>query len=370
MSHGPINYFSMFSGIGGFELGIEQSMASINRTADGGSETSSAREQSQWERLVPEAGQASRAPTGRRGHCTANVAYTRTPACVGYSEIDKHALQIYRRHFPAHINFGDIIAIDEGALPDFDLLVGGFPCQAFSIAGLRRGFDDRRGTLFFDIARILRAKKPERFLLENVRGLLSHDDGRTFKTIIAALAELGYGVEWQVLNSKDFGVPQNRERVFIVGHLGGECRRQIFPLGADDEVFDGAESSDEGQAQASLFHTLRGPNIKADQTFVLDELTRSGTSDAQRIYDANGLGRTLKGESGGQGGKMGLYRIGARVRRLTPTECERLQGFPDGWTRLGSDGEISDTQRYKTLGNAVTVNVITAIMVELLHGNR
>jgi len=165
-----MRFFGMFSGIGGFELGIKR--ATIN----------------QWE-------------------------------CIGYSEIDKYAIQIYERHFK-HKNYGDATRINSKRLPDFDLLVGGFPCQAFSVAGKRRGFKDTRGTLFFEIVRILKVKKPKYILLENVKGLLSHDNGRTFQTIIGVLADIGYNVEWQVLNSKDFGVPQNRERVFIIGYFG------------------------------------------------------------------------------------------------------------------------------------------------------
>jgi DNA (cytosine-5)-methyltransferase 1 len=368
MSHGSIDYFSLFSGIGGFELGIERAMVSAHGTEDGGSEAGPTRVQLRREGLEPETRQASHPSHGRDGHCSPNVAHPRALACVGHSEIDKHALQIYRRHFPGHINFGDITKIDERSLPDFDLLVGGFPCQAFSIAGLRRGFDDTRGTLFFDIPRILRAKKPRRFVLENVRGLLSHDDGRTFKTVIAALVELGYRVEWQVLNSKNHGVPQNRERVFIVGHLGDESARQIFPLADNGAAFDEPTHLPAGAIDGRSDATIVGASV--DDETRLNEITPSGTADAQRIYDADGLARTLKGESGGQGGKMGLYRIGARVRRLTPIECERLQGFPDEWTRFGCDGEVSDTQRYKTLGNAVTVNVVTAIMTELIHGHR
>jgi DNA (cytosine-5)-methyltransferase 1 len=368
MRHGSIDYFSLFSGIGGIELGIERAVASADRTEDGGSQAGPTREQSRREGLEPKAWQTSRPSNRRNRHCPPDVAHPRAPDCVGHSEIDKCALQIYRRHFPSHVNFGDITKIEEAALPDFDLLVGGFPCQAFSIAGLRRGFDDARGTLFFDIARILRAKKPRRFLLENVRGLLSHDDGRTFKTVIAALVELGYRVEWQVLNSKNHGVPQNRERVFIVGHLGDESARQIFPL-ADDGV-----ASDEPAQRASGAiverHDTEAVGTHVNDGIGLNEITPTGTADAQRIYDADGLARTLKGESGGQGGKTGLYRTGSRVRRLTPVECERLQGFPDDWTRFGCDGEISDTQRYKALGNAVTVNVVTAIMMELMHGHR
>lgn len=152
------------------------------------------------------------------------------PHCIGFSEIDKYAIQTYLKHFPTHKNYGDITKLDPTTLPDFDLLVGGFPCQAFSIAGKRAGFEDTRGTLIYDVFRIIKEKHPKLVLLENVKGLLSHDNGRTFKTIITSLAELGYAVEWQVLNAKNFGVPQNRERVFIIGHLGGFGGRQVFPI--------------------------------------------------------------------------------------------------------------------------------------------
>ena len=162
-----MKYFSMFSGIGGFEYGIQKAT------------------NNQWE-------------------------------CVGYSEIDKYAIQVYSKHFPTHTNYGNATKINPTELPDFDILVGGFPCQSFSIAGKRKGFEDTRGTLFFEIARILKAKKPSTCLLENVKGLVNHNGGKTFATILSTLSELGYDVEWQVLNSKHFGVPQNRERVFII----------------------------------------------------------------------------------------------------------------------------------------------------------
>jgi len=136
--------------------------------------------------------------------------------CVGYSEIDKYAIQVYEKHFN-HANLGDITKIKEKTLPDFDLLVGGFSCQPFSIAGKRKGFEDLRGQVVFDIIRILRAKKPKMFLLENVKGLLSHNGGTTMEIICEELCESGYALDFEVLNSKNFGVPQNRERVFIIG---------------------------------------------------------------------------------------------------------------------------------------------------------
>lgn len=159
-----MRYFSAFSGIGGFELAVPGS----------------------WE-------------------------------CIGYSEIEPRAIAIYQKHFPEHKNYGDITKINADTLPDFDCFIGGFPCQSFSIAGKRGGFDDTRGTLFFDIARIATVKKPKVILLENVKGILSHDKGRTFETILKTLDELGYDVEWCVFNSTDFGRPQSRPRVYIRG---------------------------------------------------------------------------------------------------------------------------------------------------------
>lgn len=230
------------------------------------------------------------------------------PLCVGYSEIDKYAIQVYEKHFD-HKNYGDITQINEAELPEFDLLVGGFPCQSFSIAGKRGGFNDTRGTLFFDIARILKAKQPRLLLLENVKGLLSHDEGRTFATIISTLDELGYDLQWQVLNSKNFGVPQNRERVFIVGHLRGTHRPEVFPIGSNGKENNGI-----------VCPTIRATHYKS-------------------------------------GDNQPVIREGVKIRRLTPTECARLQGFPDNW----HEG-LSDTQAYKCYGNAVTVNVIAHIL--------
>lgn len=178
-------YFSMFSGIGGFEYGIQQSNIEME--------------------------------------------------CIGFCEVDKYAESIYLGHFPNHRNFGDATKIRTEDLPDFDFLVGGFPCQAFSIAGKRRGFNDTRGTLFFEIARILKDKRPRYFLLENVRGLLSHNKGETFKRILEVLSDLGYNVKWEVLDSSYFGVPQRRERVFIKGYLGGECGGEVLSFRGEDE---------------------------------------------------------------------------------------------------------------------------------------
>jgi len=323
---------------------------------------------------------------------------------VGACEIDSHARQIYARHFSGVRIWTDAQQINPVELPDFQILCAGFPCQAFSVAGKGLGFQDERGNLFFEIARIASEKKPQYMFLENVKNLLSHDEGRTFATIINTLDEMGYDVEWQLFNSKYF-VPQNRERVFIIGHLRGKSRQKIFPLGDFGSEDDSKELRQIGNIDTKGHNSIWG-----------------------RIYDPNGIASNLVANGGGLGAKTGLYGIvndrgqlrkvenstnidanywkgldnhaqrtaicvpvltpdrekkrqngrrfkedgdpsftltvqdthgiynGISIRRLTPLECERLQGFPDGWT----DG-LSDTQRYKCLGNAVTVPVVEFI---------
>lgn len=345
--------------------------------------------------------------------------------CIGFCEIDKFARQTYKANFDTEgeVEWHDITKVTDGQARELrgkvDLITGGFPCQSFSVAGERRGFEDTRGTLFFEIARITKQIEPRFLLLENVKGLLSHDKGRTFAIILSTLDELGYDVEWQLLNSKNFGVPQNRERVFIIGHSRRFPRREIFPI-----------TGTNGQA--------------------LTELTQ-GLADAYRVYDPAGVARTLKAEAGGVGAKTGLYAVksigniypsrgqngeiydpeglsptlrsgqgvigrgigssnapkiavpvltpdraekpphipgpddvnntvrsggrgsltakhnhdtihdGVRIRRLTPLETFRLQGFPDSHHDNAKAAGVSDSQLYKQAGNAVTVNVVYEI---------
>ena len=325
------------------------------------------------------------------------------PSCVGYSETDKYADQIYQKHFGGK-NYGDATTINERGLPDFDLLVGGFPCQAFSVAGKRHGFNDTRGTLFFDVARILKHKRPRHLLLENVKGLLSHDSGKTFSTILGVLTDLGYDVEWQVLNAKDFGVPQNRERVFIVGHLGGECARQVFPIGSSNKEDTRIIGRDVAYTIDANYH--KGTNTLAKSRRSIVQLNQP-THSNDRVYADDGISPTLNTAQGGnrqpfvsikeatkkgyaeatvgdtlnisvptsktrrgrvQKGMAGTLQTGesmatltpdARIRRLTPLECERLMSWPDNWT-IGSD-----TQRYKQCGNGVVSNCVQAVIEEL-----
>jgi DNA (cytosine-5)-methyltransferase 1 len=336
--------------------------------------------------------------------------------CVGHCEIDKFADKSYRAMHDVKEGewyAPDIRAVEPGDLSEADCYCGGFPCQAFSVAGKRGGFEDTRGTLFFEVMRLAAVRKPKYLFMENVAGLLSHDGGKTFGTILNALGELGYWYEYQVLNSKNYGVPQNRERVFIIGHLGEYSGQQIFPI-------------------------IGGNSETLKQVI--------GGSQGNRVYDPNGgVSCTLASQAGGKGAKTGLYLINknrgditfrddfncldanyykgldshqartgilevrpvltpdrsekrqtgeveesrhnmtkleprnddiantltsvqkdnlllqqTRIRRLTPKECFRLQGFPDTYFYRAASVN-SDSQLYKQAGNSVTVNVIYEI---------
>ena len=365
-----LNFIDLFSGIGGFRLGLEQA-----------------------------------------GH-----------KCLAFCEIDKFARQTYKANFNTQneTEWHDITKITNKEVEEFgkthkvDIICGGFPCQSFSIAGKRRGFSDKRGTMFFEIIRFAKILKPKYLFLENVKGLLNHENGKTFQTILFTLDKLGYDVQWQVLNSKNFGVPQNRERVFIIGHLRGKCTRQIFPLSS-----------------------AGGTNTNCIKPLI------KNVSQGYRMYKVNGLSVALSSQGGGLGAKTGLYAINLdkptgknscskfyikknadvasclaardykglrknstcvavltpnrlnkrqngrrfkgigepmftltaqdkhgvafnnkdniKIRRLTPLECFRLQGFPDNFFYKAKKIGISDSQLYKQAGNSVTVNVVYTI---------
>ncbi|MDV6040537.1 DNA (cytosine-5-)-methyltransferase [Bacillus sp. SM-B1] len=361
-----MNFIDLFAGIGGFRMGMEQA-----------------------------------------GH-----------KCLGYVEWDKFARKSYeaihntKGEWTAH----DITTVTDDDLRLFrgtvDVICGGFPCQAFSIAGKRLGFAETRGTLFFEIARFAKEIQPQYLFLENVKGLLNHDGGNTFRTIISTLDELGYDAEWQVLNSKDFGVPQNRERVFIVGHSRRHSRREVFPirrsctetsiemmgstqpegstrLGTRDRVYD----------PQGIMATLSATDYKQPkQIIVKGNVNPSGNGMNGQVYDSKGLAPTLTTNKG-EGPKIvipvltpdraekrqngrrfkepgepmftltaqdrhGVYD-GYRIRKLTPKECWRLQGFPD-WAFDRAREVNSDSQLYKQAGNSVTVNVIHAIAERLV----
>ncbi|HSA76904.1 MAG TPA: DNA (cytosine-5-)-methyltransferase [Nitrosarchaeum sp.] len=301
--------FSLFSGIGGFDLALK-----------------------------------------RQGH-----------EIVGACEIDKYARSVYSRHFPEVPMWEDATKINPGELPDFEMLCGGFPCQAFSIAGKRFGFEESRGTLFFEIARIAREKRPGYIFLENVKGLLSHDNQRTIITILKTLDELGYDTEWQVINSLNF-VPQNRERIYIIGHLREKPTRKVFPLlevcEIDDRTFDKAQGKREW-VRSPYTRTINANYAKGggNRTMIAwSKSTRDGGIIESRIKE-NEANTLNTGQGCRTMSSATFIKEDMGYRQLTPLECERLQSFPDNWT----DG-LSDTQRYKCVGNAVTVSVIEYIL--------
>ncbi|WP_024414958.1 DNA cytosine methyltransferase [Streptococcus suis] len=404
--------------------------------------------------------------------------------CVGFCEIDPFARKSYKaiHDTEGEFEFHDITRVTDESVRGIgrvDVICGGFPCQAFSIAGKRAGFEDTRGTLFFEIARFASILRPKYLFLENVTGLLSHDNGNTFETILGTLDELGYDAEWQVFNSKNFGVPQNRERVFIIGHLRGAGGRAIFPFGGENtqsdfepriEVVGSTQSKDSHSLEQreivyspdGIMGCLTATDYKGPKQVAIPVLTpdreekrqngRRFKTDGEpmftltaqdkhgvivcgrllskfempnRVYDPNGIAPTIRTMQGGglepkivqrghgynQGGehneaptltsnswqennyvkvydfynkniknevgtltasghqgntKAGTFGIldGIRIRKLTPRECWRLQGFPD-WAFDKAQAVNSNSQLYKQAGNSVTVNVIEAIAKRL-----
>ena len=303
--------------------------------------------------------------------------------CIGFCEIDKFARASYKaiHNTEGEIELHDITEVTEEEIRNIghvDVICGGFPCQAFSIAGARRGFEDTRGTLFFEIARFASILKPQYLFLENVKGLLNHDKGDTFEVILSALDELGYDVEWQVLNSKNFGVPQNRERVFIIGHFRGERTRNVFPIGRNTEQVDELPRENITTNTLTARYTAVGNGsyiIESEQKKIkIKEATSQGYAEAE-VGDSVNLShpnsKTRRGRVGKQiantlltGESQGVVEPDFRIRKLTPRECWRLQGFPD-WAFDKAQEVNSNSQLYKQAGNSVTVNVIAAIAKEL-----
>ena len=392
--------------------------------------------------------------------------------CIGFCEIDKFARASYKaiHNTEGEIELHDITTVTDEEIRNIghvDIICGGFPCQAFSIAGARRGFEDTRGTLFFEIARFASILKPKYLFLENVKGLLNHDKGNTFKTILRALDELGYDVEWQVLNSKNFGVPQNRERVFIIGHLRGQRTRNVFPIGRESQSISSQSvvkignvnpsgngmngevyqanglaptlTTNKGEGQKIAIPVLtpdrtnkrqNGRRFKTDGepmftltaqdrhgVVVENEIKKYGTiqpnfNQSGVVYETDGIAPTIRCYGGGglepkirvkeatkqgyataeigdsvnlshpnfktrrgrvgkqiantllTGESQGVVEPDFRIRKLTPRECWRLQGFPD-WAFDKAQEVNSNSQLYKQAGNSVTVNVISAIAKEL-----
>jgi len=271
------------------------------------------------------------------------------PECVFSSDIDKYAQESYEANF-GEKPFGDITKINENDIPEHDILFGGFPCQPFSIIGQMKGLNDTRGTLFFDIARIIEAKRPKAFILENVKQLVGHDKGKTLKIIVQSLKDLGYHVQYSVLNALDYGLPQKRERVVIVGH-----REPIMFTFPNPE-----------KPYKSLNEILE---TKVDKKYFASEFIREKRKEKHQssyypsIWHENKSGNicSYPYSCALRSGASHNYLLVNGERRLTPREMFRLQGFPD-WYKI----VVSDAQAKKQAGNAVPVNMIKAVVQKLL----
>lgn len=282
-------------------------------------------------------------------------AFGKNAHCVFSSEIDKFAIQTYLANFPDRKVAGDITEIQENDIPDHDLLLAGFPCQPFSQAGLKKGFTDTRGTLFFDIERILIAKQPKVFLLENVKQLKGHNKGRTLQVILNHLSDAGYRVFFKVLKARDFGVPQNRERIYIVGFLDKSVEFK-FPEPQKIETCVGDILEEEVAEKYTISDKLwaghkrrKIANKKAGKGFGFGLFTP--TSEYTNTISA----RYYK-----DGSEILIAQQGKNPRKLTPREAARLQGFPDDFLI-----PVSDNQAYREFGNSVSVPVIRAIAKEI-----
>lgn len=280
------------------------------------------------------------------------------------SEWDKDAAKVYKENYklaPA----GDITKIDASEVPDHNIACLGFPCQPFSISGNQGGFEDSRGTLFFDAARIIKEKQPEVVIVENVKNLVTHDDGRTFKVIMNTLDEIGYNAFAEVLDAADYGVPQSRKRIYIVcfrKNLGIENFEFPKPLKLKKHISDILQSD----AETSKYVINRTDIVMREDTEPLENNRplRVGTvnkgGQGERIYSPKGTGITLSAYGGGVGAKTGLYLVNGNVRKLSPRECARLDGFPDTFKL-----DERDSVCYKQFGNSVVIDVLQYIINEI-----
>jgi len=285
--------------------------------------------------------------------------------CVYSDEWDKSAGEVYEDNF-GDLPDGDITKVDERSIPDHDILCAGFPCQAFSISGKQRGFEDSRGTLFFDVARIVREKRPKVVFLENVKNFATHDGGKTLEVVRTTMQELGYSFYQRVLNSVDYGVPQKRERIYMV------CFRD--DLGVTDFSFPKKIKLTRHVEDVLLRDEKAVKHLYVDRpdtylSSISDDKYSSKPirlgivnkgGQGERIYSTKGIAITLSAYGGGVFAKTGGYMINGRFRRLHQRECARLMGYPDTYRLAGNAA-----QAYKQLGNSVVVDVLQYIACEI-----
>ncbi len=285
--------------------------------------------------------------------------------CVYSNEWDEPAQKVYEKNF-GDVPEGDITQVDEKTIPDHDILCAGFPCQAFSISGKQRGFEDSRGTLFFDVARIVKEKKPKIVFMENVKNFATHDNGHTLEVVKATMEELGYIFFQKVLNAVDYGVPQKRERIYMV------CFRtdlgitdfsypKAFKLTkhVEDFLLDDEEMvKDLYVIRPDTYYNGAEDNEYSNKSIRLGTVNKGG--QGERIYSTKGIAITLSAYGGGIFAKTGGYLINGKPRKLHPRECARIMGYPDTY-------KIADSmnQAYKQFGNSVVIDVLQYIAIEI-----
>lgn len=343
-----MKHFDLFSGYGGFSLALQKVYGDNNLRPNELADSERPKELYDTKNKL------------QQRKCVDNF------ETIGFSEIDKYASAVLKYHWPNTKNYGDIKKINWAEVPDFDLLTGGSPCQDLSIAGKRAGLNGQRSGLFYEYIKAVKIKRPRYFIWENVKGALSSNNGWDFTSVINEMAEAGYSLWWQVLNAKDFGVPQNRERIFVVGFRDGSPREVFFERG-DAELYTNKDTSQGSCLKSPLrsqgdrpmiYQTARGNNLGGEKG-VCPTISKSSFEHNNHLIE------------------------GSRIRRLTPIECERLMGLPDEWTKYGlmpcpkncphpqtpdcgHKTEISDSQRYKLCGNGVVVNVVEEIIKQLI----
>lgn len=285
--------------------------------------------------------------------------------CVYSNEWDPSAQEVYRANF-GDIPDGDITKVDETTIPDHDILCAGFPCQAFSISGKQRGFEDSRGTLFFDVARIVKEKKPKIVFMENVKNFATHDGGKTLDVVKSTMEELGYTFYQRVLNAVDYGVPQKRERIYMVCFRNDIVTSNfVFPKPikltkhVEDFLLEDISLTEHLYVSREDTHYNNNQdNVYSNKSIRLGIVNKGG--QGERIYSTKGIAITFSAFGGGVFAKTGGYLVNGRPRRLHPRECARLMGYPDSY-------KISHkpNQAYQQLGNSVVVDVLQYIGIEM-----
>lgn len=297
--------------------------------------------------------------------------------CVKSSEIDKYACETYRNNFGEE-PLGDITKIEPDDLPEFDIIAGGFPCQPFSLGGLRKGFEDTRGTLFFEVARLIKARKPKAFFLENVEGIVNHDGGKTLSVIEETLRDLGYNFQWKVMNACDYGIPQNRKRWYCVGfrkdlNIGFEgqqgefIKHYCFPQKQElkhtlKDIVGPISSSDynisdtcKRNIEKFLHEYLSSEKCKESEVVLANEIRPSRCN-----FRSDGISPCLTAKMGTGGNNVPVYV--KDMRKLTENECLRIMGFPD-WYKIAPNCMHS----YKQIGNSVVVTVVSELAKEMVR---